>query len=86
MNKENERVEYLLQNWSHLQLAREYERLENIIKDVREKLKEDNKYLENAKEMYINQNNEILKTHTLQLINNSLVQNDKLLKILDKGE
>lgn len=40
MNKKNERVKYLLQNWSHLQLAWEYEKLENIIKEVREYIKE----------------------------------------------
>ena len=67
-------------------LRHQLQQKENIIKEVREKIKENQEYLENAKEMYINQNNEILKTHTLQLINNSLVQNDKLLKILDKGE
>lgn len=36
MSGESERVEYLLNCWSHLQLAREYEQLENIIKEVRE--------------------------------------------------
>ena len=49
MNKENERVKYLLQNWSHLQLAREYEKLENIIKEVREYIKQ---LLEYKKEDY----------------------------------
>lgn len=67
-------------------LDKKNKKLKNIIKKVREKLKEDNKYLENVKEMYIKQNNEILKTHTLQLINNSLVKNDELLEILDKEE
>lgn len=38
MNKESERVNYLLQNWSHLQLAREYEKLENIIKEAKNKI------------------------------------------------
>lgn len=36
MSEESERVKYLLKYWSHLQLAREYEQLENIIKEVRE--------------------------------------------------
>lgn len=36
MSEESKRVKYLLQYWSHLQLAREYEKLENIIKEVRE--------------------------------------------------
>lgn len=59
---------------------------ENIIKEVRKKTKENQEYLESAKEMYLEQDDELLKIHTVQLINNNLSQNDDILEILDKGE
>ncbi len=66
------------------ELKEEIERLNNIIKEVREKTKENQEYLESAKEMYLEQDDELLKIHTVQLINNNLSQNDDILEILDK--
>lgn len=36
---DSERVEYLLKYWSHRQLAREYEILENKLKEIKEVIK-----------------------------------------------
>ena len=44
MSEESERVKYLLKYWSHLQLAREYEKLENIIKEIRECIGQHKRY------------------------------------------
>lgn len=68
MSEENERAKYLLQNWSHLQLAREYEKLENIIKEVREYINDDRLYMSNG--------------NVLSIANTGCGQ--KILEILDK--
>lgn len=62
------------------------EKYNNIIDKIRNKIKEDNEYLENAKEMYSEHDDELVKVATLQLINNNLVQNLELMMILEKAE
>lgn len=72
-----------LYNQAH-KIRNQLQQKENIIKEVRKKTKENQEYLESAKEMYLEQDDELLKTHTVQLINNNLSQNDDILEILDK--
>ena len=69
MSGESERVEYLLNCWSHLQLAREYEKLENIIKEVREYIE---KHRHKSSESFI------------QTCENFIKEQEYLLSILDK--
>lgn len=58
----------------------------SILDKIKEKLKEDNKYLESAKEMYITCEDELLKSATIQLINNNQVRNDDILELLEEIE
>lgn len=74
-------------------LYEEYQKIEqqldkykNVIDKIKEKIKEDNEYLENAKEMYSQHDDELVKAATLQLINNNLVQNDDILELLEEVE
>lgn len=62
-------------------LQKEFE-LQDKLKQIEKETKENNKYLELAKDMYVECDNEDVKIHTIQLINNNLVQNDKLLGIV----
>lgn len=62
-------------------LIKEFE-LQDKLKQIEKETKENNEYLEFAKEMYVECDNEDVKIHTIQLINNNLVQNDKLLDIV----
>ena len=73
MSEESERVKYLLKYWSHLQLAREYEQLESIIKEVRE-------LCENQFIMWeVNNLGDKIKIY-------APISTDKIMEILDKDK
>ena len=58
----------------------------NKLDKIKEKIKEDNEYLEFFKTIYVEHDDELVKTHTLQLINNNLLYNDNILKLLEEVE
>ena len=77
----DERKQYDYENY----LCEQNEQLKSTLEEIREDIKEHKDYLEKAKEMYIDCENELLKTSCIQLINNELVISDDLLQIIDKG-
>ena len=66
-------------------IIKENQHLKSTLEEIRKYIKEHKDYLEKAKEMYIDCENELLKTSCIQLINNELVRSDDLLQIIDKG-
>lgn len=94
LEKENQqlKLDYELYKDNHTYKNYEVERkditikqLNSTLEEIREYTKEHKDYLEKAKEMYIDCENELLKTSCIQLINNELVRSDNLLQIIDKA-
>lgn len=71
-------------SWQVENLEKKLNKYKSVLDEIREYIKEHNDYLEKAKEMYIDCNDELLKSTCIQLINNELVRSDNLLQILDK--
>lgn len=63
-------------------LKRAYINQQEILNKIKECIEKENEYLEKAKEMYVECENEDIKIHTIQLINNSIVANYELLEML----
>lgn len=57
-----------------------------VLDKIKDELKEDNEYLENAQELYSQHDDELIKALAIQLINNNLVHNDNILKLLEERE
>ena len=67
-------------------LDNELGKYKNVIDKIKEKIKEDNEYLKFFKTIYVEHDDELVKTHTLQLINNNLLYNDNILELLEEVE
>ena len=67
------------------QLEQENQQLKEVIKEVRESIKDFQEYIDEAKKMYSDlDDNNIVKVSCMQILNNQMVRNYKLLQILDK--
>ena len=66
-------------------LQQENKQLKEVIEEVRESIKDFQEYIDEAKKMYSDlDDNNIVKVSCMQILNNQMVRNYKLLQILDK--
>ena len=68
------------------QISEENKKQKEVLDKIKEYIKENNNYLLSAKNMYLECDDELLKITVLQLINNNLVQNNKIIKLLEEIE
>ena len=67
-------------------IKKERDKYKIVLDKIKDELKEGNEYLENAQELYSQHDDELVKALAIQLINNNLVHNDNILKLLEEIE
>ena len=84
---EHDEITYLLEYIKMIENEKNQNiKYKQVIDKIKKYIEKENEYLEKAKEMYVECENEDIKIHTIQLINNSIVANYELNKILEEIE